>query len=284
MHMKREKTLYISDLDGTLLNNNKELSSYTRDTLNRLMAEGLHFSAATARTAASVLKILSCLKINVPVVLMNGVLIYDTESESYIKIEALLPGVAARITEVFEKYGATGFMYAINDNKPVTFYESLERKTLRDFHDERVARYSKNFERLESFREGISGNQIIYFMLMDEYAPLECMIEAFRNIDGLEAELYRDIYSEKGWFLELHSAKASKHNAVSYIREYCGFDRIIGFGDNLNDIPLFKACDECYAVSNAVSELKEIATGIVGENTKDGVARYISERINGRHT
>ncbi len=279
--MKRERTLYISDLDGTLLNSDKELSPYTRDTLNRLIAEGLEFSAATARTGASALKILSGLNINVPVILMNGVLIYDTGSEKYIKVEALSSGTAFRIAEIFEEYGVTGFMYAINENKPVTFYESLERKALKDFHDERVARYYKHFEKLESFKEGIPDNQIIYFTLMDEYEPLKRILEDFRSIEGLEAVLYRDIYSESGWFLELHSEKATKYNAVRYLRSCCGFDRVIGFGDNLNDIPLFRACDESYAVSNAVPELKAAATGIIGENTADGVAGFIYERVKG---
>lgn len=279
--MKSEKTLYITDLDGTLLNGDKETSPYTRDTLNRMIAGGLHFSAATARTASTAVKILSGLNINVPVILMNGVLIYDINNEKYIRIEAFPAGTAARVAEVFEEHGVTGFMYAINDNKPITFYESLESKVLKDFHDERVGSYNKIFERVESFSDAVSDNQIIYFTLMDEYEPLKCIIEDFRNIEGLEAVLYRDIYTKSGWFLELHSIKASKYNALRYLRQYCSFDRIIGFGDNLNDIPLFKACDECYAVSNAVSELKEAATGIIGENTKDGVAKYIFERYMG---
>ena len=45
--------LFISDLDGTLLNGNAEVTEFTRDTLNRLMAKGLNFTAATARTLAS---------------------------------------------------------------------------------------------------------------------------------------------------------------------------------------------------------------------------------------
>lgn len=49
--------LFISDLDGTLLNGNAEVTEFTRDTLNRLMAKGLNFTAATARTLASAGKI-----------------------------------------------------------------------------------------------------------------------------------------------------------------------------------------------------------------------------------
>ena len=45
--------LFISDLDGTLLNGNAEVTEFSRDTLNRLMANVLNFTAATARTLAS---------------------------------------------------------------------------------------------------------------------------------------------------------------------------------------------------------------------------------------
>lgn len=45
--------LFISDLDGTLLNGNAEVTEFTRNTLNRLIAKGLNFTAATARTLAS---------------------------------------------------------------------------------------------------------------------------------------------------------------------------------------------------------------------------------------
>jgi len=56
-------------------------------------------------------------------------------------------------------------------------------------------------------------------------------------------------------------------------------DRIISFGDGMNDIPLFEISDECYAVANAVPELKERATGIIGSNENDGVAKWLLERL-----
>jgi hydroxymethylpyrimidine pyrophosphatase-like HAD family hydrolase len=62
------------------------------------------------------------------------------------------------------------------------------------------------------------------------------------------------------------------------LREYGRFDKVVGFGDNLNDIPLFRACEESYAMSNAVEELKEIATGIIASNNEDGVARFIAQK------
>ena len=54
--------LYISDLDGTLLNNNAKLSDYTKSTLKELINKNLNFSIATARTPATVVPILSDLE------------------------------------------------------------------------------------------------------------------------------------------------------------------------------------------------------------------------------
>ncbi|NLB45609.1 MAG: HAD hydrolase family protein, partial [Clostridiaceae bacterium] len=51
--------LYLSDLDGTLLQPDATVSDYTRSVLNRLADENIHFSVATARTAATVRHILA---------------------------------------------------------------------------------------------------------------------------------------------------------------------------------------------------------------------------------
>ena len=111
------KTLYISDLDGTLLNRQAELSDFTRDTLNELIRGGLDFSFATARTAASAIKIMQAVNISLPVVMMNGVLIYDWPQQRYSKIESFGAAAVDTILEALARFGRTGFMYAIEDGQ-----------------------------------------------------------------------------------------------------------------------------------------------------------------------
>jgi HAD superfamily hydrolase (TIGR01484 family) len=81
------KTLYISDLDGTLLQPDATLSEETVRIINDLIKQGMYFTAATARTAASAAHILKRLNINVPCVLMNGVCVYDLKENRYISVE-----------------------------------------------------------------------------------------------------------------------------------------------------------------------------------------------------
>ena len=70
---------------------------------------------------------------------------------------------------------------------------------------------------------------------------------------------------------------ATKKNGALKLKELFGCDKIVAFGDGVNDIPLFKAADECYAVSNAASELKEIATAVIVSNEEDSVATWLHE-------
>ena len=71
--------------------------------------------------------------------------------------------------------------------------------------------------------------------------------------------------------------KGKEKKDVEKLKEIWECDRIVSFGDAVNDIPMFEMSDECYAVENAVAELKAVATGIIGRNDQDGVARWLLE-------
>lgn len=68
---------------------------------------------------------------------------------------------------------------------------------------------------------------------------------------------------------------ATKAEAILKLKELWGCDKVISFGDAINDIPMFQVSDECYAVANAVLELKKIATGVIGSNDEDGVSQWL---------
>ncbi|MBP0980277.1 MAG: HAD family phosphatase, partial [Oscillospiraceae bacterium] len=71
------KTLYISDLDGTLLNSDAQISQYTADTLNSLIEKGLLFSYATARSYITAGRITKDITARFPLILYNGAFVLD---------------------------------------------------------------------------------------------------------------------------------------------------------------------------------------------------------------
>lgn len=268
------KTLFISDLDGTLLNQEVMLSSFTVEHLNQILAQNIHVSIATARTAATVIKIMEPVSIREPVILMNGVCIYDLNTRNYIHTEEIPAASKQFLIDTLAHFELSGFLYTIENNQLSTYYERIGTHEAEAFMQERVHKYGKVFTKVDSLTDCLPKN-IVYYSVSGSHTSLKAVYQMLSSDPGLHIEFYRDIYREHDWYLEICSKNASKYNAVQYIRKNYGFNPIIGFGDNLNDLPLFQACDTCYAVANARTEVKEQANGIIETNQEDGVIRQM---------
>ncbi len=269
-----KKVLYISDLDGTLLDGNALVSRETSVMLNEFIAHGGYFSYATARTAATAIMITKDININVPVILMNGVCVFDTLTNEYVKVETINKNALYEMLMILKTFKLSGFLFSIHNSILDTYYENIDSDNARKFVEERQKKFGKVFTRVKSFLD-CRGKNIIYYSVTDKYEILEPVYRSLSSVAGMHIDFYRDVYDENYWYLEVCSDKASKYNAVKYIRENYKFEHVIGFGDNLNDIPMFEACDEAYAVENAKEEVKKHSDGIIPSNTANGVARKI---------
>ncbi|GAB5082188.1 Cof-type HAD-IIB family hydrolase [Hominimerdicola sp. 21CYCFAH17_S] len=275
--MSNKKTLYISDLDGTLLNDSAELSEKSRQLLNCATENGTMFTAATARTLASARVILKGLTLKIPIILMNGVLIYDFNAEEYIFKAVLGTDTVKKIISALRECAADAFMYTIEKNSMHTYYERLSGQVMLDFYNERRVKYYKSFTQTEDFLS-LDGKNIIYFTVIAPYERLAPLYKRVSEIDDIEISFYSDHYSKEIWYIEIFSAEASKRKAVQYLRKLIMPERIVCFGDNLNDLPMFEEADKSIAVKNAVSQVRARADEIIGANTENSVAQYIYSR------
>lgn len=271
-----KKRLYISDLDGTLLNNEKEITAYSKETLNNLISKGVQFSIATARTSATVEKMLEGININIPVVLMNGVALYDLKQHAYIDIEYIGRDIAEEIIRRLDSAQKGGFIYTIDHgqigkgqltayyNKVLNPYETIfyeERKNTKRFKNDKV----KELE------------HIIYFVFMDEKEKVEEIATLIKDIAEIDYSLYKDNYMEGAYLLEVYSKRASKSNGVLKLKQKYNYEEVVCFGDNLNDLSMFHIANYGYAMANAADSLKKVATKIIESNEQDGVARFIKK-------
>ena len=94
--------LFVSDLDGTLLNKSSEVSSNSREIINDLIQKGVKFTVATARTHATVIELLEGLEIQMPIAIMNGVGIYDLKNRKYLEIVDISKEATKQTLSIFE--------------------------------------------------------------------------------------------------------------------------------------------------------------------------------------
>ena len=267
-----ERTLYISDLDGTLLNHEQRVSYFTADIIRSLVDQGVFFSYATARSIVTAAKVTQGLVLRTPAILMNGAFTIDTSNGNILRSHYFTAKESDQIIDCLLRHGIYPLVYAhIGGTEKFSYCPDLINDKVKWFLNTRKNDIRDNpVVSAETLRTG----QIFYFSCIDTQEKLHPIYQALQ--DSYTCIYHRDIYSGDQW-LELLPPGVSKASAVLDLKETLGCDRIVTFGDDINDIALFKVSDECYAVENAVPDLKEIATGIIGSNDADGVAMWLRE-------
>ncbi len=274
----KTKTLYVSDLDGTLLLPEECLSPFTAETVRKLCGEGMLFSYATARSLSTAKKVTGALgALHLPVIVNNGGAIVDAANGKILEAVYFTEEETAFVKKVLDEEGLTPIVYT----RPGDMAESECVSYVNENLSHAKAFYlnsRKNDERLQTVaREQLYAGRIFYVATMED--SREVCEKAYERIiaDGRFASyLYKDVYSE-GWYFEVGPARTTKANAIRRLKELYGCDRVVAFGDGKNDLPMFRMADESYAVENADESLKNAATAVIAANTEDGVAKKLIE-------
>lgn len=269
-----KKTLYVTDLDGTLLRTDKTLSPFTRETINRLTVEGMIFSYATARSVSVAKQLLLGVTAAFPVVTSNGAVIADSQTEAVLEAFYFSTEDAAFLLKAFRRAGLSPLVYGhLEGRERFSYLEKDLSPVCRKFLGDRAG--DRRARPVEREAELLAGTQF-FFNCVDEEARLRSLYETLRG--RYSCVLEREIYCG-GYMLEILPPGVSKAGGVRRLAELLGCGRIVAFGDNQNDIPMFQTADACYAVENAVPELKAAATGIIPGNDADGVAKWLCDNV-----
>ncbi len=271
-------TLYVSDLDGTLLAGDERVPAYSRDVLNALIARGLMFTFASARSLASASRAVEGLRLRLPVILYNGGLIYDLAAKKPLFHTLLETDVKEYIYYVLSTHAIYPMVYAAVDGRERLAYagyatgEGVKRYCGRRAGDDRL--FSA-----QNWRELLAG-QVFYFKCIGAREQLEAVWNDLKYDTRFLCIFHPETYSSDYW-LEIFPRNATKAKGVQFVRELLGCSRVVCFGDTSNDSDMFDVCEEKYAVMNADDWLKAKATGVIGYCEEDGVAKWLKAHFRG---
>lgn len=266
------KTLYVSDLDKTLLRSNQMTSEFTNSTINRLVENGMLFSYATARSYITAHKVTEGLNAEIPLIVYNGTFVIDNRTGKILMADYL--DNSSEILENLISHGVYPIVYSFIDSiEKFSYFKDKCNSCTMTFIESRKSDIRKNSVcSVSKLYEG----EVFYITCIDKAEKLRPLYEKYQN--DYNCIYSKDVYSDEQW-LEIMPKNSSKANAVKKLKNYLECDKIVAFGDGENDIEMFEAADECYAVENAVERLKQIATGIIADNDSDGVAKWLLENF-----
>ena len=267
---------YISDLDGTLLNHEGQLPKDSINRLNRLIAQGLNFTIATARNYDSAYPLLSGLNLRHPVILFNGVYLTELHTGKNVFFSDFISrDVIDHMMSIVEPRGIHPFIYTYGDKHRV-YYRSATNPGALDYINSLngEGRLQKVTEYVFTESERISG-----FLLIDTREVLEPIYNKLqtRYVDELNIYFARDVSNPKFYWLQSFHREASKGRMLRRMAESLDvpLSQVVVFGDYLNDLDMFKVAGRAIAVANALPEVQSAAHEIIGSNTEQGVVAYL---------
>lgn len=275
------KTLFVSDLDGTLLTAKETVSEYSMRLLNKLIDErGVLFTYATARSLNSAAKAVWGLRQNLPVILYNGAIVMEPWNGNKLYNSHFTGTVRADIRRILHEYDVWPLVYSFLGNKErVSWLRGRETEGMKRYLSRRAG--DPRLNPVDSPDE-LKDDEIFYYTYIDAKERTDVLHAVFEKDARFRCIYQQETYQSDYW-LEIMPAGTSKGAAATVLKERLGAEKLVAFGDALNDRELFRAADEAYAVENADEELKKAATAVIGYSEEDSVSKFIRDNLEKYH-
>ena len=276
MNMNPKEFLYVSDLDGTLLDTHGCFPKEWTARLNRLIERGLKFTIATARNYDSVHPILHKVNLQLPVILFNGAYLThfltgeNLEQSNYIQRE-----VVYELLEMIAPLEQDPFVYTFDEQHRLYYRNATNEGSqayLKSLEGDGRLRYVENYEFPDS--ERIAG-----LLLIDTPAALESIHRQLldRYPDHLNLYFAKDIAQPKFHWLQMFHHHADKGRMLRALSRHLDIplSQIVVFGDYLNDLEMFEIAGKSIAVGNALPEVQIAAHQVIGTHDQGAVLDYL---------
>ena len=270
-------TLFVSDLDGTLLSSGKELPEDQTATLNNLIDRGLQFTVATARSIQAVNALLNDVHLNLPAITLGGSLVTRPDSREHLLARPLSYRTSKELLSRLSHRGISPFIAAIDDHRDWGFYSHVTSPAARWYVDEKKAYGDPRLCWYDHPNEALA-TQILSVTTIVEQGELNELTSDLMQVETIRLHK-TPMRHFPGWHeVTMSHPKADKGEAVTGLRQMWAakWDRVVVFGDDINDLPLFERADYAVAMQNAAPEVLARADQIIGSNDSGSVIDYLA--------
>ena len=154
--MGKVKTLFVSDLDGTLLTSDMNISENSLKIINTLIDEGMLFTYATARSISSASIVAKGLSTKHPIIAYNGAFIVEPDTRKILAKEDFSRAQTEVVMDIFRQNHISPLVYSFVDGKErVSWIKSKENEGKRHYIDSRKGdKRLRPVPRMRNFMKG----------------------------------------------------------------------------------------------------------------------------------
>ena len=264
--------MLVLDVDGTLLNDEKEISKRTLTTLLKVQQMGVRIMLASGRPTYGLLPLAKKLELgtyNGYILSYNGGQVINASNGEVVFERRINPEHITYLEKKAEKNGFSILTY--NGDTVVT----------NNPNDPHV--------QAEAALNGMKVEHQEFFSAAIDYPPCKCMLvsDDEEALVGLENHWKRrlngvlDVFRSEPYFLEVVGSRVDKANTLGVIMEMEGIktDEIVVFGDGVADVTMLQLADLGIAMGNAPDSVKRCADYVTLSNNEDGVAVAVENEV-----
>lgn len=266
---------FVFDLDGTLLNSNKEVSQENIEAIHLLHKLNKNVIIATGRPFYMNLELFQTLKIKMPIISANGGLIYDLAKKQLVLANSINKESLKRILNYLEEHKIdylgyiSDFMIGRNFNNPSWFTKRIYPYVQED------NKFKWDYRAIDQTWNS-QDYDVCKLLILNEKVQdkIPALLEFLKN----ETEFVYTV-SSQAEVIDIMPLNVNKGNTLKIYADLYNIDlnRTAAFGDAANDKEMLAAVTHSVAMGNSVEELKQSAKYVADTNNNSGVAKKIKE-------
>lgn len=228
---RRKDTLFVADLDNVLQAAGDHLTAYSSISIKNLLEDGMNLTFMTFHTPAVYLDRMSDVHPSLPIIAMDGAVLYDVNENAFRKSYIISADNARGLETFFRERGFHVFSNVIIDDVLIIYYEELknsaEKKIYEELHKSPYRNYL-NRPRPEAY-------PVVYFMVVDETEKIQSLCDALRETGAFDRFKILCYASEDypGYsYIKIYNKNASVEKMLYYLEEMSGLKHTVTVGDD----------------------------------------------------
>jgi len=238
--LRNTDTLFASGITNTLFAEGEKLSGYSLIELNRLIEDGCMFTVDTVEAPASVRELLRDVHIQLPIIAMDGAILYDLKERKSLHTVLMDQETTASICKLLEEREVEFFMSTVDEQILIIRHGELKNDAIRDVYEQK--RYSPYRNYVPRVNEADYLNNTIYFYILDRAEKVDSLMPELLGAPWAGAIRIRtdDRHIPEGYrCIRIFPATATKEHMLDRLREMTGAKDTVTFGSEKGHCDVF---------------------------------------------
>lgn len=224
-------TLFIADMDRTMDGLSSGITPYSQIMIKNMLEKGMQLTLMTLRTPAGFLEGMPEMKPNLPIIAMDGAILYDIKENRYPKVHVMSAEHACKIESFIRSRRFNIFTTIILEDVLIIYYDALKNAAEKDIYGKMHKSPYRNYLN----KERPKGHPVVYMMCIDKTEKIAHLVKDIKESeinDELKILTYPSDDYEGYSYIKIYNKNASVQNMTDYLKNMIDAKKVVTLSDN----------------------------------------------------